>query len=136
MTPAHYYIEHGMRNLQVSLPRSLRASLTRSARERGVPLRTIYEEIITQFLKYQRRPTTKAPRKAYLATRRMTGDSVLQMWLAPTLFQEIAALARREAVTKRSVAYTALSHAYEHIKEGTDHAQATQGQTTAHRRRR
>ena len=136
MTPAHYYIEHGMRNLQVSLPRSLKIGLTRIARERRVSLRVIYEEILVQFLKRQRRPTSKAPRQVYLATRRMSSDSMLQMWLAPELFREIATLARREAVTKRSVAYTALKSAYEHLKEGRDHAQTTQGQTPPDRRRR
>jgi len=136
MVPARYYTEHGMRNLQVSLPRSLRLGLSRIAREKEISLRAVYEEILTQFLRRQRRTTQKGLRQPYLATRRRASDSMLQMWLDAKLFQEIASLARRESVTKRAVAYTALSTAYEHTKRGHNHAKTTQSQAATHRRRR
>ncbi len=136
MVPARYYTEHGMRNLQVSLPRSLKLGLSRIAREKETSLRAVYEEILRHFLRRQRRATQKRPRQPYLATRRMGSDSMLQMWLDARLFQQIASLARRESVTKRAVAYTALSTAYEHSKQGQNHAKTTQGQAASHRRRR
>ena len=48
MVPARYYTEHGMRSLQVSLPRSLRLGLSRIARENEIPLRAVYEEILAR----------------------------------------------------------------------------------------
>jgi hypothetical protein len=135
MSPAQYYIERGMRNLQVNLPRAVRQALVQRSRQREEPLWSIYEECLRHFVRRQRRPTARSPRMPYLAPGRLTKTGTLQMWLAASIYQDIVQLARSATVSKRSVAYTALMVAFPPHPHGVDD-EKTEAETTPHRRRR
>jgi len=109
-TSATYYQREGMHNILLFVPERLKNEIQREAVEQEVSMRDLYLKAMATFIEKTTAALVagKLSEFTFRATLRRAQGERFQMWLDPSMAEQVERLAAAAAVTQRAFCYSAL----------------------------